>query len=65
MSLPRDTLLFSIVLMLWAVEIEASGYGPSGSIVLTALAVGVIGLLGSVVTTLRATGPAAETDGSE
>ena len=65
MSLPRDTLLFSTVLLLWAVQIEASGYGQSGTIVLAGLAVGVIGLLGSVVATLRATDPAAGTDGSE
>jgi len=65
MSLPRDTLLFSIVLMLWAVNIEASGYGQSGEIVLASLAVATVGRLGSVVAALRATGPAAGTDAGE
>ena len=53
------------MLLLWAVQIEASGYGQSGTIVLAGVAVGVIGLLGSVVATLRATDPAAGTDGFE
>ena len=53
------------MLLLWAVQIEASGYGQSGPTVLTGVAVGAIGLLGSVVATLRATGPAAGTDGFE
>ena len=46
-------------------RIEASGYGQSGPIAVAGLAVGVIGLLGSVVATLRATDPAAGTGGSE
>ena len=57
MSLPRDTLLFSIVLMLWAVRIETSGYGSSATIAGAAIAVAVVGLAGSVVSSLRAAGP--------
>ena len=49
MSLPRDTLLFSIVLMVWAVRIEARGYGSSGELVVAALGLAVVGLAGSVV----------------
>jgi len=65
MSLPRDALLFSIVLMLWAVRIEASGYGSSGGIVLTSLVVGVIGLVGSVLSSLRSVdrGAGADSEG--
>ena len=53
MSLPRDTLLFSIVMMLWAVQIEASGYGSSDTIVLTSLVIGVIGLAGGFLSAMR------------
>ena len=52
MSLSRDTLLFSIVLMLWAVRIEASGYGRSQRIVIVALALALLGLVGSALSTL-------------
>jgi hypothetical protein len=52
MSLSRDTLLFSIVLMLWAVRIETRGYGASGTVVLASLAVGVVGLAGSALSSL-------------
>ncbi|GEM_PF-4285185 len=46
MSLTRDTLLFSILLMLWAVKIEVEGYGSSGWIVLIALALGTLAIIG-------------------
>ena len=46
MSLSRDTLLFSIVLMLWAVQIEASGYGDPGIIIFASLVIGLGGLIG-------------------
>jgi hypothetical protein len=61
MSLSRDTLLFSIVLMLMAVQIEASGYGESGLFVLASLALGTLALLGSLVSTVASAGGA--TDG--
>ena len=47
MSLPRDALLFSIVLMLWAVQIETSGYGSTERMVFASLGIGMIGLAGS------------------
>ena len=56
MSLPRDTLLFSVVLMLWAVRIETAGYEGSAAITGVALAVGLAGLVGSFVSSLRAAG---------
>jgi hypothetical protein len=65
MSLPRDVLLFSIVLMLMAVQIEASGYGQSGSFVLASLALGLLGLAGSVVATVAGAGPNAGAEASE
>lgn len=52
MSLSRDTLLFSIVVMLWAVQIEASGYGSSDLIVIASLIIGAIGLAGSFLSSL-------------
>mgnify|MGYP006288345259 CR=1 len=52
MSLSRDALLFSIVLMLWAVRIEARGYGSSGKIVLASLGLGLLGVAGSFVVSL-------------
>ena len=60
MSPPRDTLLFSIVLMVWAVRIEARGYGSFGELVVAALGLAVAGLAGSVVSSLRAAGPTAD-----
>ncbi len=65
MSLSRDVLLFSIVLMLWAVQIEASGYGTSNNIVIASLGVGLIGLIGSFFSSLNALSQAPETDSSE
>ncbi len=65
MSLSRDVLLFSIVLMLWAVQIEASGYGSSGDIVLAAFGVGVVGLIGSFLSSLYAVSQSPEPDSSE
>lgn len=57
MSLSRDVLLFSIVLMLWAVQIEANGYGISGAIVFTSLGLGLFGLIGSFISSLNAVSP--------
>jgi hypothetical protein len=54
MSLPRDALLFSIVLMLWAVQIETSGYGSSESMVFASLGLGLIGLAGSFFASMTA-----------
>ncbi|QCC47520.1 hypothetical protein DV707_07515 [Halobellus limi] len=65
MSLSRDILLFSIVLMLWAVQIEASGYGASNTIVLTSLAVGLFGLIGSFFSSLNAASQDPESGPSE
>ncbi len=65
MSLSRDVLLFSIVMMLWAVQIEASGYGSSDSIVLASLGIGVIGLIGSVFSSLNAVSQSPESDSTE
>ncbi len=65
MSLSRDVLLFSIVLMLWAVQIEASGYGTSNTIVLTSLGVGVFGLIGSFFSSVNAANQSPESDSSE
>ena len=65
MSLPRDTLLFSIVVMLWAVQIEASGYGASDKIVLASLAIGVIGLSGSFLSSLHSIRQRPESDPTE
>lgn len=62
MSLPRDTLLFSIVLMLWAVQVEASGYGTSGLMVLASLVVGLIGLVGSFLSSLITTDRSSASD---
>ena len=64
MSLPRDTLLFSIVVMLWAVQIEASGYGSSDTVVLTSLAIGGIGLAGSFLSSLSSINQRPESDPS-
>ncbi|MFD1686260.1 hypothetical protein [Halobellus litoreus] len=64
MSLSRDVLLFSIVLMLWAVQIEASGYGTSNSIVLTSLGIGLFGLIGSFVSSLNVADQTTEPDSS-
>ena len=65
MSLPRDTLLFSIVVMLWAVRIEASGFGSSQSIVVASLLIGVIGLIGSFASSMRAIGQNSKFDTTE
>jgi len=65
MSLSRDVLLFSIVLMLWAVQIEASGYGASNAIVLTSLGVGLFGLMGSFFSSLNAASQDPESNASE
>jgi hypothetical protein len=62
MSLSSDVLLFSIVLMLWAVRVEARGYGDSGEIVLASLALGVAGLLGSFVSTAMGTDHTADAE---
>ena len=62
MSLSRDVLLFSIVLMLWAVRVEVRGYGDSGGIVLAALALGVAGLLGGVISAAIGAGPKADAE---
>ena len=65
MSLSRDVLLFSIVLMLWAVQIEASGYGTSNNIVLASFGIGLIGLIGSFFSSLNAVSQIPEPDSSE
>ena len=52
MSLTRDILLFSIVVMLWAVHVEASGYGSSDSMVFSSLVIGGIGLAGRFLSSL-------------
>jgi hypothetical protein len=65
MSLPRDVLLFSIVLMLLAVRIEARGYGTSNDIVLASLGLGLIGLIGSFFSSLSAASQGHESDTSE
>jgi hypothetical protein len=65
MSLPRDVLLFSIVLMLWAVRIEARGYGSSGTIVLASLGLGLIGLAGSFALSVSAASQRPEPDTSD
>jgi hypothetical protein len=65
MSLPRDLLLFSIVLMLMAVQIEASGYGQSGTFVIASLGLGLLGLAGSLVTTIADAGPEAGAEATE
>jgi hypothetical protein len=62
MSLSRDVLLFSIVLMLWAVRVEVRGYGDSGAIVLAALALGVAGLLGALISAAIGAGPNADAE---
>jgi hypothetical protein len=41
--------------MLWAVQVEASGYGTAGLMVLASLVVGLIGLVGSVFSSLITT----------
>ncbi|MFC7134729.1 MULTISPECIES: hypothetical protein [Salinibaculum] len=53
MALSTDTLLFSIVMMLMAVQIEASGYGSSDLWVLLGLTTGAFGLLGSLASALQ------------
>jgi hypothetical protein len=65
MSLSRDVLLFSIVLMLWAVRVEVRGYGDSGGIVLAALVIGVVGLLGSFLSAAIRTDPTAGAESAE
>lgn len=65
MSLSRDVLLFSIVLMLWAVQIESSGYGTSNNIVITSLGIGLIGLIGGFFSSLNALSQDPEPDSSE
>jgi predicted cation transporter len=65
MSLPRDTLLFSIVVMLWAVQIEASGYGSSGGIVIASLIIGVLGLAGSIISSIISANRASESEAIE
>jgi disulfide bond formation protein DsbB len=65
MSLSRDALLFSIVLMLLAVRIEARGYGSSGEIVLASLGIGLIGIVGSFVSSVASMGHRPDSDPSE
>ncbi len=65
MSLPRDTLLFSIVVMLWAVQVEASGYGSSDSIVIASHIIGVIGLAGSFLLSLISANKTPEFEATE
>lgn len=65
MSLSRDVLLFSILLMLWAVQIETSGYGNPDGIILASLGVGLIGLAGSFVSSLTAIPQRPDSDPSE
>jgi|AntRauMinimDraft_3_1070383.scaffolds.fasta_scaffold00991_2 hypothetical protein len=66
MSLPRDILLFSIVVMLWAVQIEASSeYRSSDTIVLASLAIGLIGLTGSFLSSLTSVSQSPEPDPTE
>ena len=65
MSLTRDLLLFSIVVMLWAVQIEASGYGSSDSIVLASLVIGGIGLAGSFLSSLSSASKSPEFEPTE
>jgi hypothetical protein len=65
MSLTRDILLFSIVVMLWSVQIEASGYGSSDSIVFTSLVIGVIGLAGSFLSSLSCASKSPEFEPTE
>jgi hypothetical protein len=65
MSPSRDLLLFSIVLMLWAVQIEASGYGSPGLIVLAALGLGMSGLVGSFLSSLTAVSHNSDSDPSK
>lgn len=65
MSLSRDVLLFSIVLMLLAVRIEASGYGTSNTIVLASLGIGLIGLIGSFFSSLNAVSQSPQSDSFE
>lgn len=65
MSLSRDVLLFSVVLMLWAVQIEASGYGTSDNIVLASLGIGLIGLIGGFFSSLNRVSQSPEPDSSE
>ncbi|WP_247010314.1 hypothetical protein [Halorientalis litorea] len=57
MSLSTDVLLFSVVLMLMAVQIEASGYGSGDPWVAAGLAVAVLGILGSLVSAARSAEP--------
>ena len=54
MSPSRDVLPFSIVLMLWAVRIETAGHEGSAAITGAALAIGIVGLVGRFVSSLRA-----------
>ena len=65
MSLSRDVLLFSIVVMVWSVQIEARGYGSSQSIVLAGLAIGVLGLVGSIASSLFAASKRPDSDPAE
>lgn len=51
--------------MLWAIRIEASGYGRSQRIVIVALAVALLGLVGSVITTVLGTSRDADYDAAE
>lgn len=54
MSLSRDALLFSIVLMLFAVREAVRGYSMAGGIVLVSLLIGVVALAGSAISSLLA-----------
>lgn len=65
MSLPRDALLFSIVLMLWAVQIETSGYGSSESMVFASLGLGLIGLAGSFFASMTSVDQSPDADSTE
>lgn len=64
MSLSSDVLLFSIVLMLWAVRIETRGYGSSGVIVLASLGIGLLGLVGSFISVVVSKGQGTDSDHS-
>jgi hypothetical protein len=48
--------------MLWAVQVEASGYGTSGLMVLASLVVGLIGLVGSFLSSLITTDRSSASD---
>jgi hypothetical protein len=51
--------------VLWAVRVEASGYGDSGGIVLASPVIGVVGLLGSFLPAAIRTDPTAGAESAE